>query len=290
MPRRRRRRAPAADPGLAGEAYRHDGQLTKRDVRAVTLARLAPCPGELLWDVGAVAAPSASNGCARTPVAGRSPSKPTTSARNISPQAATPSGTDPAPGRRQRRRRCWNLTDRAPSSSAASHPPRRASETCRSACGRRPPAHQRGHPAERTGAARLAATPRWRPHASASPAQPLGGFDTWRQAPRSPCWNCASPAARKLPAMREETPSSPRRCAAATVTVAPPPPAWRRRACYDGTISDAVQIVLPKGQQVLMRLGFCRAWEGSAEAGTLKDAGDDPDVTRWRHNCSPGVR
>ena len=27
--------------------------MTKRDVRAVTLARLAPCPGELLWDVGA---------------------------------------------------------------------------------------------------------------------------------------------------------------------------------------------------------------------------------------------
>ncbi|PLZ04087.1 bifunctional cobalt-precorrin-7 (C(5))-methyltransferase/cobalt-precorrin-6B (C(15))-methyltransferase [Burkholderia sp. WAC0059] len=40
-------------PGLPDEAYRHDGQLTKRDVRAVTLARLAPAPGELLWDVGA---------------------------------------------------------------------------------------------------------------------------------------------------------------------------------------------------------------------------------------------
>ncbi|WP_374372124.1 precorrin-6y C5,15-methyltransferase (decarboxylating) subunit CbiE [Dongia sp.] len=39
--------------GLPDSAYRHDGQLTKRDVRAVTLARLAPCPGELLWDVGA---------------------------------------------------------------------------------------------------------------------------------------------------------------------------------------------------------------------------------------------
>ncbi|MHB9799091.1 precorrin-6y C5,15-methyltransferase (decarboxylating) subunit CbiE [Pseudomonas sp. MT3] len=39
--------------GLPDEAYRHDGQLTKRDVRAVTLARLAPTPGELLWDVGA---------------------------------------------------------------------------------------------------------------------------------------------------------------------------------------------------------------------------------------------
>ncbi|SDH26556.1 precorrin-6Y C5,15-methyltransferase (decarboxylating) [Pseudomonas flavescens] len=40
-------------PGLADDAYRHDGQLTKRDVRAITLARLAPLPGELLWDVGA---------------------------------------------------------------------------------------------------------------------------------------------------------------------------------------------------------------------------------------------
>ncbi|TDQ84589.1 precorrin-6Y C5,15-methyltransferase (decarboxylating) [Dongia mobilis] len=39
--------------GLPDAAYRHDGQLTKRDVRAVTLAHLGPCPGELLWDVGA---------------------------------------------------------------------------------------------------------------------------------------------------------------------------------------------------------------------------------------------
>jgi precorrin-6Y C5,15-methyltransferase (decarboxylating) len=40
-------------PGLPDEAYAHDGQLTKTDVRAVTLARLAPLPGQLLWDVGA---------------------------------------------------------------------------------------------------------------------------------------------------------------------------------------------------------------------------------------------
>lgn len=40
-------------PGLRDELYQHDGQLTKRDVRAITLARLAPQPGELLWDVGA---------------------------------------------------------------------------------------------------------------------------------------------------------------------------------------------------------------------------------------------
>jgi precorrin-6Y C5,15-methyltransferase (decarboxylating) len=44
--------APAA-PGLADELFRHDGQLTKREVRAATLARLMPLPGQLLWDVGA---------------------------------------------------------------------------------------------------------------------------------------------------------------------------------------------------------------------------------------------
>ncbi|MFC9502202.1 precorrin-6y C5,15-methyltransferase (decarboxylating) subunit CbiE [Streptomyces sp. NPDC057002] len=41
-----------AAPGLPDEAYEHDGQLTKRHVRAVTLSTLAPAPGELLWDIG----------------------------------------------------------------------------------------------------------------------------------------------------------------------------------------------------------------------------------------------
>ena len=40
-------------PGLAEDAYTHDGQITKREVRAVTLARLVPLPGQVLWDVGA---------------------------------------------------------------------------------------------------------------------------------------------------------------------------------------------------------------------------------------------
>ncbi|MFJ9695275.1 precorrin-6y C5,15-methyltransferase (decarboxylating) subunit CbiE [Kitasatospora sp. NPDC101183] len=39
-------------PGLPDDAYESDGQLTKRHVRAATLAVLAPSPGELLWDVG----------------------------------------------------------------------------------------------------------------------------------------------------------------------------------------------------------------------------------------------
>ena len=40
-------------PGLPDDAYLHDGQLTKREIRAVTLAALAPRPGEMLWDIGA---------------------------------------------------------------------------------------------------------------------------------------------------------------------------------------------------------------------------------------------
>jgi precorrin-6Y C5,15-methyltransferase (decarboxylating) len=43
----------ARAPGLPDDAFRHDGQLTKREVRAATLAALAPTPGQRLWDVGA---------------------------------------------------------------------------------------------------------------------------------------------------------------------------------------------------------------------------------------------
>jgi precorrin-6B C5,15-methyltransferase / cobalt-precorrin-6B C5,C15-methyltransferase len=39
--------------GLPDDAFVNDGQLTKREVRAATIAALAPMPGQLLWDVGA---------------------------------------------------------------------------------------------------------------------------------------------------------------------------------------------------------------------------------------------
>jgi precorrin-6Y C5,15-methyltransferase (decarboxylating) len=38
---------------LPDSAFEHDGQLTKQDIRALTLSALAPRPGALLWDVGA---------------------------------------------------------------------------------------------------------------------------------------------------------------------------------------------------------------------------------------------
>ena len=38
--------------GLADELFEHDGQITKREIRCLTMSALAPRRGELLWDVG----------------------------------------------------------------------------------------------------------------------------------------------------------------------------------------------------------------------------------------------
>jgi precorrin-6Y C5,15-methyltransferase (decarboxylating) len=46
-------RIAACTPGLPDDLFEHDGQITKREIRAVTLSSLAPCRGELLWDIGA---------------------------------------------------------------------------------------------------------------------------------------------------------------------------------------------------------------------------------------------
>ena len=81
--------------------------------------------------------------------------------------------------------------------------------------------------------------------------------------------------------MREETPEQPRplrsglttgSCATATSLAA-------ARLLLGGDACDAVEIVLPKGQRVSMRLEFCRLCDGGAEASTIKDGGDDPDAT-----------
>jgi precorrin-6Y C5,15-methyltransferase (decarboxylating) len=39
--------------GLADDLFEHDGQITKREIRCLTLSALAPRRGEVLWDVGA---------------------------------------------------------------------------------------------------------------------------------------------------------------------------------------------------------------------------------------------
>ena len=81
--------------------------------------------------------------------------------------------------------------------------------------------------------------------------------------------------------MREETAEQPAplrsglttgSCATATSLAA-------ARLLLSGISHDAVEITLPKGKIVQMRLEFCRLTDTGAEAGTLKDAGDDPDVT-----------
>lgn len=40
-------------PGFPDHLFEHDGQITKREIRALTLSALAPRHGELLWDIGA---------------------------------------------------------------------------------------------------------------------------------------------------------------------------------------------------------------------------------------------
>jgi precorrin-6Y C5,15-methyltransferase (decarboxylating) len=49
----RNARVIARAPGLADALFEHDGQITKREVRALALSALAPRRGERLWDVGA---------------------------------------------------------------------------------------------------------------------------------------------------------------------------------------------------------------------------------------------
>lgn len=99
--------------------------------------------------------------------------------------------------------------------------------------------------------------------------------------------------------MREETPEQPRplRTGLTTGSCATSTSLAAARLLLGGEACDAVEIVLPKGQRVSMRLEFCRLCDGGAEAGTIKDGGDDPDAThgalitsRVALDPRPGVR
>ncbi|MBH3427559.1 cobalt-precorrin-5B (C(1))-methyltransferase [Pseudomonas alkylphenolica] len=99
--------------------------------------------------------------------------------------------------------------------------------------------------------------------------------------------------------MRDETQEqpAPRRRGLTTGSCATATSLAAARLLLSGVAHDAVQITLPKGKHVQMRLEFCRLHEAGAEAGTLKDAGDDPDVThgaliysRVRLLPEPGLR
>lgn len=64
----REARVVALSPGLDDAWFEHDGQLTKAEIRALTLAALAPRRGERLWDVGAGAGSVAVEWCLRHPL------------------------------------------------------------------------------------------------------------------------------------------------------------------------------------------------------------------------------
>ena len=53
IPCQARGRALPLSSGLSDDWFEHDGQLTRSDTRAITLAALRPLQGELLWDIGA---------------------------------------------------------------------------------------------------------------------------------------------------------------------------------------------------------------------------------------------
>ncbi|HSB95309.1 MAG TPA: cobalt-precorrin-5B (C(1))-methyltransferase, partial [Spongiibacteraceae bacterium] len=99
--------------------------------------------------------------------------------------------------------------------------------------------------------------------------------------------------------VRDETPeqSAPLRSGYTTGSCATATSLAAARRLLTGIDTDAIEIVLPKGRRVLMQLEFCRAYADGAEAGTIKDAGDDPDVTHGALvfaqvslRAAPGVR
>ncbi|KXV04240.1 cobalt-precorrin-5B (C(1))-methyltransferase [Caballeronia megalochromosomata] len=102
--------------------------------------------------------------------------------------------------------------------------------------------------------------------------------------------------------MREETPeqTAPLRSGYTTGSCATATSLAAARLLLLGETSERAEIVLPKGQSVTMTLSFCRRIADetdAAEAGVIKDAGDDPDVTHGalvfaqvRLSDEPGVR
>ncbi|WP_263264976.1 cobalt-precorrin-5B (C(1))-methyltransferase [Pseudomonas sp. RIT-PI-S] len=99
--------------------------------------------------------------------------------------------------------------------------------------------------------------------------------------------------------MREETAEQPAplRSGLTTGTCATATSLAAATLLLGGSASDAVAVTLPKGREVTLRLEYCHALiTGGAGAGTLKDAGDDPDVTHGalvhaqvRLTAGPGV-
>lgn len=85
----------------------------------------------------------------------------------------------------------------------------------------------------------------------------------------------------KLITMREETPEQkgPLRSGYTTGACATATSVAAARLLLTGMVLEVVEINLPKGRVVPFKLEYCRVQHPGAVAGTIKDAGDDPDVT-----------
>jgi cobalt-precorrin-5B (C1)-methyltransferase len=84
-----------------------------------------------------------------------------------------------------------------------------------------------------------------------------------------------------------ERPDKPLRTGFTTGTCATAAAKAATAALLTGAFQDPVQVTLPKGQQPEFALSFRQKGAEFAEAGVIKDAGDDPDVT---HGCEVRVR
>ena len=149
----------ARTPGLADDLFEHDGQITKREVRAVTLSSLAPRRGELLWDIGAGSGSVAIEWMLADPLFMRAVAiERQRRARRAHPpqrrrlRRAGPRGR----GRRWRRRRSQSCRRPMRFSSAAAPAIRRDRCGHRRAALRRPPRGQRGDARNRGAAHRPA--------------------------------------------------------------------------------------------------------------------------------------
>ncbi|HRE53964.1 MAG TPA: cobalt-precorrin-5B (C(1))-methyltransferase [Candidatus Competibacter sp.] len=99
--------------------------------------------------------------------------------------------------------------------------------------------------------------------------------------------------------MRPETPETdkPLRYGFTTGACATAASVAAARCLLAGVAVEQIEILLPRGQRPLFDLAYCRLTASGAEAGTIKDAGDDPDVThgalvfaRIELRSPPGVR
>ena len=170
-------------PGLPDDAFEHDGKLTKREFRALALAKLMPHPGALLWDIGAGCGSVAIEWMrAARPRAGHrdraDPERRAMIARNAAALGVPALDIRDAQRAGGARRTCPRPTR---SSSAAGCRSRRstlrASAEARRAAGRPcGDAGKRGAAPRRLCAASAAS---WCA-STASHAEPLGGFSGWR--------------------------------------------------------------------------------------------------------------